>query len=1165
MRLNRLDFVRYGHFEGSSIELPRLPRDLHIVVGPNESGKSTARSAISDLLFGFGAKTRYAFQHEMTALRVGSEIELGDERLSFRRRKGTKGTLLDEADRALGDNALAPYLAGADRAYFERMFSLDQPSLVAGAESMLDSSDDVARMLFQASAGLSGLGDVLKGLEEEAGRLWAPRKSRDREYYKALEAYEAAERAMKEATVRSADWDKARKALEKAKQQLDEAVSAHAQADRERARLARISRTAPMLRELRDLSAQLQEAGEIILLPEDSEQVWSDATRAIALAKQRKEDLSREIEEARAQLETLVVDEPILARSPAILAVLKEQAATSRHPIDLEKRRAELSRLEDDARKRAQALGWKPASIEDIVARMPPELLLRRLTDLAGAAGSLRLKHETAERALAEARRKHGALAAERDRLNDEGAPAPLRDALSQARALGDTDARRGELSSALAKVESKLDRMQSALRPFVGSIDALKLVLPPDAIVVGRFHRELANRAEQLRQLASERAGLHQALEEVRLRERQIQREAAPVGPDEVAEARARREDAWQAAKQQLVHPRSDANPALLANEVESTMLAADALADRRCDAIGAWAELQTIRHQQELLETKLRALDSKLATLRAEQEEQQRAWRDLLATSGLPQMEPEQVPHWAKRRDDALDEAEATRLARERLAAFDAAEAKAVEQLRSALLGAGESETELRGLAFAALLGRAEALAKTRDEERARRGQMTEQLSRAERELESLDEQFRRTSEALSAWGEQWQRALIEAGLPSSLEPAEGAAVVDSLRELERKLAEIAELRNKRIETMERDLAALRDSALAIARDVASELLELPLGELIDTLAQRLDRAKKTRELRERATSRIEELERKLASAIEEHRQADARLVPLYGLAKADSSEGLFEAIQRSSWRRNLEKEIRMREQALRQSGDGLPRASLEAEADAEDLTTLPTRLEAVKEEFQRLGELRQMYAVEVQNAQRAFDAIAGGEQAANAAGERQQALAAMSAAVERWIRIRTAAKTLRWAIERFRQQKQDPLLARAGEIFATLTLGELERLAVDFDEKDQPRLVGIRRGTGGQVPIEGMSTGTADQLYLALRIAALELHLESRPALPFVADDIFIHFDDERAAAGFRVLADLSRRTQVIFFTHHEHLVDVARKATGGELASVVRLGS
>ena len=76
--------------------------------------------------------------------------------------------------------------------------------------------------------------------------------------------------------------------------------------------------------------------------------------------------------------------------------------------------------------------------------------------------------------------------------------------------------------------------------------------------------------------------------------------------------------------------------------------------------------------------------------------------------------------------------------------------------------------------------------------------------------------------------------------------------------------------------------------------------------------------------------------------------------------------------------------------------------------------------------------------------------------------------------------------------------------------------------------------------------------LSDGERDQLYLALRIAGLERHLDSDQPLPFVADDVFLNFDDERAGAGFKVLGTLSQRTQVVFFTHHSRLRDIAREA-------------
>ena len=47
-----------------------------------------------------------------------------------------------------------------------------------------------------------------------------------------------------------------------------------------------------------------------------------------------------------------------------------------------------------------------------------------------------------------------------------------------------------------------------------------------------------------------------------------------------------------------------------------------------------------------------------------------------------------------------------------------------------------------------------------------------------------------------------------------------------------------------------------------------------------------------------------------------------------------------------------------------------------------------------------------------------------------------------------------------------------------------------------------------------------------------------------------VPFIADDLFINFDDARSAAGLEALHSLAAKTQVIFLSHQEHLLPVVR---------------
>jgi hypothetical protein len=141
------------------------------------------------------------------------------------------------------------------------------------------------------------------------------------------------------------------------------------------------------------------------------------------------------------------------------------------------------------------------------------------------------------------------------------------------------------------------------------------------------------------------------------------------------------------------------------------------------------------------------------------------------------------------------------------------------------------------------------------------------------------------------------------------------------------------------------------------------------------------------------------------------------------------------------------------------------------------------------------------------------------------------------------------------LRWAIDRYQREKQAPLLQRATSLFAALTSGSFVRVRAEFDDKDHATLEGVRANESA-VGVAGMSEGTVDQLFLALRLAAIYEYIEHSPPMPVIADDLLINFDDERAEAALRVLAELARHTQVIFFTHHQHLVDIARSTLGAD---------
>lgn len=114
---------------------------------------------------------------------------------------------------------------------------------------------------------------------------------------------------------------------------------------------------------------------------------------------------------------------------------------------------------------------------------------------------------------------------------------------------------------------------------------------------------------------------------------------------------------------------------------------------------------------------------------------------------------------------------------------------------------------------------------------------------------------------------------------------------------------------------------------------------------------------------------------------------------------------------------------------------------------------------------------------------------------------------------------------------------QTRFSPALGeRAASIFANLTGGRYNRVLLDRSmtpSAQQPDQLSPHEA-------EQLSQGTADQLYLAVRLAICEMVLPSDKAVPILLDDALVNFDDQRMAAALDYLLEVSARHQILLFT-------------------------
>ncbi|MDE7220653.1 MAG: hypothetical protein K2O45_13710, partial [Oscillospiraceae bacterium] len=114
---------------------------------------------------------------------------------------------------------------------------------------------------------------------------------------------------------------------------------------------------------------------------------------------------------------------------------------------------------------------------------------------------------------------------------------------------------------------------------------------------------------------------------------------------------------------------------------------------------------------------------------------------------------------------------------------------------------------------------------------------------------------------------------------------------------------------------------------------------------------------------------------------------------------------------------------------------------------------------------------------------------------------------------------------------------QTRFSPALGeRAASIFSSLTNGRYNRVLLDramTPSAQQPDQLSPHEGSQ-------LSQGTADQLYLAVRLAICEMVLPAGRAVPIVLDDALVNFDDQRMAAALDYLLTVSGRRQILLFT-------------------------
>lgn len=1154
MKLLELYLYAFGPFTDFTIDLSGGKEGLHIIYGPNEAGKSSALRAITALFYGIPVQSSDNFLHEHKNLRVGSRIIHSDgSELTFTRRKGRKNTLIDLGGSPLPDTSLQKYIGNMGEDIFSTMFGVDHMALIRGGEDILKGGGNVGESLFAASMGGTHLHEILQSLEDDASDLFRSKGS-TQIINKAINDYKEAKKESSKSSLSGREWAEHDSNIKNAVKQKEKLGEELGRLTNEKTRLERLEKAIPKIGAIKESKAELSAIGEVRILPSDFSEKRRKAYEKLTRAKETLNREEERLKQINGKIASLSIPEALLQQEENITAIHEKLGSYRKALTDMPGLEREKDILSEESK----------AIIEDIY----PDHSIKDIKELSlSAAKRVRVQElgnkyqaliDNQKRWSKDVRSLDEQLIAKKEELNNLAAPrnaGKLRRAVTSAQKHGDIDS---ELKKAVSDLQN--DKTQSEINfkklgLWAGTLEELESLPIPSDETVELFDKRFNSLESKSHRVKDRLTTEDDRKTDIESKLREIRLSGTVPSEEDLNETRRHREEGWMLIKRAWLDSEDVKNEAESYNSensldiaYEKSVVEADELADRlrrEADRVAQQAELLS---QGEKYSVELALLKNELDKVENESTILQKEWSGFWQPSGIRPLSPKEMRSWITKQNRLVQQIEKLRTDQNHIDTLKSL----IDDQRTALneclesLGeksAGPDQTLVslidRCLTVIDLI---EENNRSRKELEKEAGQLQDSLSDAIKNKEDSLAEF-------SLWQSDWSDAIQGLRLSKETTPTVANTVLAKVEELFKKRDQ-TKLLEKRIDGIKSDGEKFTTDVKSLVDSIAPDLRELPAEQAVAGLNSRLKKALEDSATLKQLKHQRSEKEESITDARTTIESSESYLNELCKEAGCSEYEELEKLEKLSEQARTIQEKINnLEEQLLDLSGSSNVDVLIK-EAEEIDSDSLPSQIKELAEKIEELEERRSEIQETIGREKNELERMDGSAKAAEAAEKAQEFLARVHDGVDRYMRLRLASLILRNEIERYRKQNQAPLLDRASKLFSQLTLDSFTDLLTDFNDKDEPILISVRP-SGEKVTVEGMSDGTRDQLYLSLRIASLEKYLENNEPVPLIVDDILIKFDDERAKATLKILADLSHKTQIIFFTHHNHLVELAKR--------------
>ena len=176
-------------------------------------------------------------------------------------------------------------------------------------------------------------------------------------------------------------------------------------------------------------------------------------------------------------------------------------------------------------------------------------------------------------------------------------------------------------------------------------------------------------------------------------------------------------------------------------------------------------------------------------------------------------------------------------------------------------------------------------------------------------------------------------------------------------------------------------------------------------------------------------------------------------------------------------------------------------------------------------------------------------AMRALGSNQEQREAIQQRQELESELESALEDWATQVVIAHCMERAQQSYEEESQPKMLELASQYIKRLTNG-----AYTFDMWGLQDGLALLNERGERLPIHHWSSGLADQVYLALRLALAKVFSYQVDALPIILDDILVRFDEDRQKSALELLAELGEHQQIWLFTCQQQVYYMGQAIAG-----------